>query len=116
MSWMTGVSLISVLVIYGGPAAAEEAIEILPISSVPAVSLHRSGVSGRVEIGTIDRIDKNGIVVCDSFMFFSPSVVFLSASQKPTSSSLFKPGTAVGVRLNSKNRIVAMWLDTGKKP
>ena len=104
------------LILCSGPVFAEEAAEILPISSVPKVSLHRSGVSDRVETGTIDRIDKEGVVVSDSFMLFSSSVVFLSAAQKPISSSWFKPGTAVGVRLNSKNRIVAMWINTGKKP
>jgi len=116
MPCLTVIFLISVPVIYGGLAAAEEAIEILPISAVPEISFYPSDESGRVESGTIDRIDKDGVVVGDSWMFFSSSVVFLSASQKPTSSSRFKPGTAVGVRLNSKNKIVAMWIDTGKKP
>ncbi len=114
-SWLTTIFLISALVICKGPVAAEDAVEILPISPVPEVSPGGSGVADRVEIGTIDRIDKKGVVVCDAFISFSPSVVFLSAAQKPISSSRFKPGTTVGFRLNSKNRIVAMWIDTGKK-
>lgn len=104
------------LITCGSIASAGEIAEILPITPVPKIYLDGSNVPGRIECGQIDRIDGKGVVVGDSFMFFSSSVAFLSASRQPISPSWFKPGTPVGIRLNSENRIVAMWIGTGEKP
>ena len=102
--------LISVIIWGIGAASAGEAGEISAITPVPEIAPDGSSVPGYVIQGEINRIDKHGVVVGDSFRPFSSSVLFLSGNKKPISSTKFTVGTKAGIRMNSKNEVISMWI------
>ena len=96
------------------PLWAQDKIETLtikPIGPPPEFRPYESDSStGLVDTGKIDQISKEGVVIEDHYREFSSSVVFLSKTRKPISSTRFKAGMYVGFRLNLKGEIIAMWI------
>lgn len=66
-----------------------------------------------IEIGAIDRIAPDEVVVGDCLYKFSLSIRFYTSSKLNTyaNRSRFKVGTWVGYQINDNREITAMWLE-----
>ena len=62
------------------------------------------------EMGVIDRITDEQVVIDEQLMKLALSVEYNTPTEKNTSKEFFKPGKRVGYLLNSRNEIRSMWL------
>ena len=60
--------------------------------------------------GSIVRIAKDTVVIDDTVLRLSPSVVYRTPTKMYATSAYFKPGNLVGFMTNPKNEIVSLWL------
>jgi hypothetical protein len=62
------------------------------------------------QIGRVDRIELDEVVINDCLFKFSPDVEYHTPSVENASSAWFKVGQFVGYITNSKREIVSLWL------
>jgi hypothetical protein len=60
--------------------------------------------------GRIDRIGKDRVVIDDTVLRLSPSVVYRTPTNRYATSAYFKPGHLVGFMTNQSNEIISLWL------
>ena len=62
------------------------------------------------QIGRVDRIELDEVVINDCLFKFSPDVEYHTPSVENASSAWFKEGQFVGYITNSRREIVSLWL------
>lgn len=62
------------------------------------------------QIGRVDRIELDEVVINDCLFKFSPGIKYHTPSVENASSAWFKEGQFVGYITNSKREIVSLWL------
>jgi len=62
------------------------------------------------QIGRVDRIELDEVVINDCLFKFSPDVEYHTPSVENASSAWFKKGQFVGYITNSRREIVSLWL------
>jgi hypothetical protein len=60
--------------------------------------------------GRIDRITEDMVVIDDTMIKLSPSIVYRTPTNTHATSAYFKPGNLVGFMTNATNEIVSLWL------
>ncbi len=60
--------------------------------------------------GRIDRITADTVVIDDTALRLSPSVVYRTPTKRYATSAYFKPGSLVGFITNASQEIVSLWL------
>jgi len=60
--------------------------------------------------GRIDSVAKDRVVIDDTVLNLSPSVVYRTPTNRYATSASFKPGNLVGFMTNASNEIVSLWL------
>jgi len=63
-----------------------------------------------IQIGRVDRIELDEVVINDCLFKFSPDVEYHTPSVENASSAWFKEGQLVGYITNSRREIVSLWL------
>ncbi len=75
-------------------------VEFQPFHAVDPESIQR---------GTLNAIDKEGVMIDGTYKRFSKSVSFLSYEGKPMGKSRFVPGMPVGFRVNPVGEVIGLW-------
>jgi hypothetical protein len=95
-----------------GSGFAEESNKILPINPVPNIKQPEfPELPPGVREGTIERVERDFMVITDATFRLAPIVRYFSEYEGPGESPLkFKAGTYVGFRLNEQRELYELWL------
>jgi len=88
---------------------------IVPTVSAESINASRGMVANHYparfdRVGTINIVDKSGVVVDDMYVSFSSQVQFMTPSDKYSTLESFRPGQRVGYTLNKEKQITKFCL------
>jgi hypothetical protein len=107
---LIGIAGLIILMFISGTLHAGD-VNILPVKPAPDFEeIDKEAVIPEFDaIGTIDRIAENEIVIDDRLFKLSPITAFYSKTGEKTSKSGFSEKSRVGIVLNSKGLVIAIW-------